>query len=127
AASEPEPAAVPKRVEDDRQRQLKEEIHNAAVLYQHGIVFAFCTQGQPADKPGDKFRENLRKAISDGGLPPEAALKALTVDAARILGVEKQLGSIAAGKVAHLTVTDGDFQDTKTQVRYIFADGIRFT
>jgi imidazolonepropionase-like amidohydrolase len=124
---EEESVAVPKRVEEDRQRQLKDEIRNAAVLHQQGIVFALCTQGQPGDKPADQFRENLRKAITEGGLPPEAALKALTQDAARILGVEKQLGSLAAGKAAHLVVMDGDFQDAKTHVRYVFADGVRFT
>src|SRR5262249_40872922 len=43
-----------------------------------------------------------------------------------ILGVEKQLGTIAPGKAAHLIVTDGDFQEEKTFVRYVFADGVRF-
>ncbi|HLJ97244.1 MAG TPA: amidohydrolase family protein [Gemmataceae bacterium] len=126
-APEADQAAVPKRIEEFRQQQLKEEVRNAALLHQHGILFAFCTQGQPTDKPADKFRENLRKAIQEGGLSPEAALKALTEDAARILGVGKQLGTLAAGKAAHLIVTDGDFQDVQTQVRYVFADGVRFT
>jgi imidazolonepropionase-like amidohydrolase len=121
---EPEKAA-PKRVQEDHQRQMKEEMRTASVLSKEGVPFAFCTQGLPADKPWDKFRENLRKVIAEG-LPPEAALQALTIDAARILGVEKQLGSIAAGKAAHLVVTDGDFQDPATQVRYVFADGVRF-
>jgi imidazolonepropionase-like amidohydrolase len=120
AQSEP-PPPVPKRVEDDRQRQQKEEMHNAAVLQEHGVLFGISTQGLAADK----FRENLRKALAEG-LKPEAALKALTSDAARIFGADRQLGTIAAGKAAHLIVTDGDFHDAKTQVRYVFADGIRF-
>src|SRR5207244_1816 len=90
-------AALPKRAQEDLQRQQKEEVHNAAVLHQQGVPFAFSTQGQVGDKPWDKFRDNLRKVIADG-LPPEAALKALTVDAARILGVEKQLGTVERGK-----------------------------
>jgi imidazolonepropionase-like amidohydrolase len=122
----PEPEkAIPKRAQEEQQRQTKEEMRTASVLHKEGVPFAFCTQGLPGDKPWDKFRENLRKVIAEG-LPPDAALKALTLDAARILGVEKQLGSIAAGKAAHLVVTDGDFQDAATQVRYVFADGIRF-
>src|SRR5262249_27889860 len=88
-------------------------------------LFGISTQGQTGEKPWDKFRENLRKAIAEG-LSPEAALKALTVDAARILGVEKQLGTIAPGKAAHLIVTDGDLQEEKTFVRYAFPDGVRF-
>jgi imidazolonepropionase-like amidohydrolase len=125
AGEEPERLTLPPRAKEDRERKQKEERHNAAALHAAGIPFAFSTQGLPADKPWDKFRENLRKAIAEG-LPPDAALQALTVDAAKILGVEKQLGTISPGKAAHLVVMDGDFQDEKTIVRYVFADGIRF-
>jgi imidazolonepropionase-like amidohydrolase len=123
-ASEKE-KAVPKRVQEDRERQTKEETANAALLHKHGVAFAFSTQGLPADRPWEKFRDNLRKVIAEG-LPADAALKALTTDAARLLGVEKQLGSVTAGKAAHLIVTDGDFHEAKTKVRYVFADGVRF-
>jgi imidazolonepropionase-like amidohydrolase len=121
---EPEPD-IPQRLKDERKRLTKEEIHNAAVLCEQGILFAISTQGQSGDKPADKFRENLRKAIGEG-LSADAALKALTIDAARILGVEKQLGTIEKGKAAHLFITSGDFHEEKTQVRYVFADGVRF-
>jgi imidazolonepropionase-like amidohydrolase len=116
---------MPKRAKDDRDRQRKDEMRNAATLSKAGVTFAFSTQGITGDKPWDKFRENLRKAIAEG-LGPDAALNAFTVDAARILGVEKQLGTVEKGKAAHLIVTDGDFQEEKTQVRYVFADGVRF-
>ena len=115
----------PKRVRDDRERQMKEEQHNAALLHEQGVRFSFSTAGQTGDKPWEKFRDNLRKAIA-AGLPPEAALRALTTDAAHILGVEKQLGTIAPRKAAHLVVMDGDFHEAATQVRYVFADGVRF-
>jgi imidazolonepropionase-like amidohydrolase len=116
---------VPERLKNERDRLAKEERHNLAVLHQNGVLFAISTQGQTGDKPADKFRENLRKAIAEG-LPADAALKALTIDAARILGVDKQLGTVEKGKAAHLIVTDGDFHEEKTQVRYVFADGVRF-
>jgi imidazolonepropionase-like amidohydrolase len=116
---------LPARVREDQRRQQKEEEHNAAVLYEHKVPFAFSTQGLGTDRPGEKFRTNLRKAI-DAGLPPEAALRALTTDAARILGVEKQMGRVAPGLAAHLVVTDGDFHEPATRVRYVFADGVRF-
>jgi imidazolonepropionase-like amidohydrolase len=116
---------LPKRAKEDQQRREKEEIRNAGVLQKEGILFALSTQGLSGDKPWDKFRENLRKAIAEG-LAPDAALKALTVDAAHILGVDKQLGTIEKGKAAHLVVMDGDFQEAKTNIRYVFADGERF-
>jgi imidazolonepropionase-like amidohydrolase len=118
--------AVPKRVTEDRQRQLKEEMRAAFMLQKEGIPFAFATSGQIGDKPWERFRDNLRKVIAEG-LPPEAALRALTTDAAQILGVGRQLGRVEPGKAAHLLVTDGDFHDPQTQVHYVFADGVRFT
>jgi imidazolonepropionase-like amidohydrolase len=120
-ATETERPARPKRVEEDEQRQLKEAIHNAAVLQERRIPFAISTQGQTSDR----FRENLRKAITEG-LSADAALEALTRTAAKVLGVERSLGTVAAGKAAHLVVTDGDFHDAKTQILYVFADGVRF-
>lgn len=117
---------VPAHLEEDRNRELALEIANAAKLAGKGVIFAFSTQGMPAERGGERFRENLRKAIAEGGLSRDAALKALTQDAARILGVEGQVGSIAPGKAAHLVVMDGDFDKQATQVRYLFADGTRF-
>ena len=106
------PSRVRRRTE---KRQSKEEAANAARLLQGtASAFAFSTQGQAGDKPWEKFRENLRKAIA-AGLPADAALRALTIDAARILGVDKQLGTVAKGKAAHLVVIDGDFQDAATR------------
>jgi imidazolonepropionase-like amidohydrolase len=116
---------LPKRAQEDDDRKLKEEHRNASVLHEKGVAFAFSTQGLSGDKPAEKFRDNLRKAIA-AGLKPDDALRALTIDAARILGVDKQLGTITAGKAAHLVVTDGDFHEAATKVRYVFADGVRF-
>jgi imidazolonepropionase-like amidohydrolase len=114
--------ALPARVQEDVERLSHEEMRNASVLNQQGILFAFSTYG--FEKP-EKFRENLWKVIKEG-LPSEAALKALTVNASKILGIDQQLGTISPGKAAHLIVTDGDFQEPKTQVRFAFADGVRF-
>jgi imidazolonepropionase-like amidohydrolase len=113
---------LPDRVRADRDRQKKEELRNAGVLHKQGVRFAFCGQG--LDKP-EKFIENLRKVIAEG-LGPKDALRALTTDAAQILGADRQLGTIAPGKAAHLVVTEGDFQDSKSSVRYVFSDGVRF-
>ena len=71
--------------------------------------------------PKDIFK-NLKKAI-DAGLTPDAALRALTLDAADILGLSDRLGSIAPGKIANLVVTDGDIFNEKTKVKHVFVDG----
>ncbi len=121
----PEEDTTPARAKADREGQQKEEQAAAAALHKAGVRFALSAQGLGNDKPWEKFRTNLRKAV-EAGLPADAALQALTVDAARILGVERLLGTVTPGKAAHLVVTDGDFLAEKTQVRYVFADGVRF-
>jgi imidazolonepropionase-like amidohydrolase len=42
------------------------------------------------------------------GLSPEHALAAITIDAARILGVERRVGSLERGKDGDLALYDGD-------------------
>jgi len=50
------------------------------------------------------------------GLPPEEALKSVTLYPARILGIEDRLGSLEVGKDATLIVTDGDPLEIRTRV-----------
>ncbi|HEV2490320.1 MAG TPA: amidohydrolase family protein [Candidatus Acidoferrales bacterium] len=57
------------------------------------------------------------------GLPYDEALKAVTVNAAQMLGLDDQLGTIDTGKLANLVVTDGDLLEIRTQVKYLFIKG----
>jgi hypothetical protein len=91
------------------------------LLQKAGVKFAFYSDGAA---PRDLLK-NARKAV-DAGLPPEAAVRALTLDAADILGVANRLGSIETGKIANLTITDGDLFSEKTKVKLVFVDGEKF-
>ncbi|HST12009.1 MAG TPA: amidohydrolase family protein [Terriglobales bacterium] len=57
------------------------------------------------------------------GLPPEEALKAITLNAAEIWGVADQLGSLDPGKSANVVVANGDPLDVKTDVKHVFIAG----
>lgn len=57
------------------------------------------------------------------GLDREAALAAITLAPARILGVADRYGSLAAGKSATLIVTNGDPLEIPTQVQMMWIDG----
>jgi imidazolonepropionase-like amidohydrolase len=46
--------------------------------------------------------------IVQGGMTPHEALRSATIDGARYMGMEKDLGSIEAGKLADILVIDGD-------------------
>jgi len=47
-------------------------------------------------------------AMTLAGIPPAAALRAGTINAARALGVDERLGTIEVGKYADIVVVDGD-------------------
>ncbi len=57
------------------------------------------------------------------GLPYEEALRSVTLAPAEILGVADKIGSIEAGKIADLVVTDGDLLEIRTQVKKLFIAG----
>lgn len=66
---------------------------------------------------------NVQRAV-ENGLSPDQALKALTWQAADILGASDRLGSIEAGKIANLTITRGDLFDRGGRVSQLFIDGL---
>lgn len=60
------------------------------------------------------------------GLPAAAALRALTIDAARLLGVDARLGSLAVGKDADLALYDGDPFEYTTHCTGTVVDGVHY-
>jgi imidazolonepropionase-like amidohydrolase len=57
------------------------------------------------------------------GLDPEAALRALTINPARIVGIADRVGTIAPGKDADLVIWSGDPLDVRSRVERAFVDG----
>ena len=91
----------------------------AAALEKVGIPFGFTSGGLKDPKD---FLRNAAKAVK-AGLPPDAAIRALTIGAATIAGVGDRLGSVEKGKIANLLVTEGDLFDEKMTIRHVFVDG----
>ncbi|MFJ7996369.1 amidohydrolase family protein [Streptomyces sp. NPDC096310] len=60
------------------------------------------------------------RALHRGGLSPAAALRTATVLPARLFGVDRDLGTVEEGRLADLTMVDGDpFTDFDTLVRTV--------
>jgi imidazolonepropionase-like amidohydrolase len=57
------------------------------------------------------------------GLAWEDALRAITINPARALGLADRLGTLEPGKIANLVVTSGDPLEIRTEVRYVFVNG----
>ncbi len=91
-----------------------------AALHAAGVPFGFTAGGL---EDLSSFLRNAARTVTDGGLPGEAALTALTVGAARIAGVDSRLGTIQKGRIGNLVVTDGDWLNDKTRIRHVFVDG----
>jgi imidazolonepropionase-like amidohydrolase len=90
-----------------------------AALEKAGVPFAFASSGLREQRD---FLRNAARAVKDG-LPADAAVRALTINAARIAGVSDRVGSIERGKIANVIVTDGDLFEEKTRIRHVFVDG----
>jgi imidazolonepropionase-like amidohydrolase len=86
----------------------------AGLLHEAGVTVALS---------GGDLLEQARFA-SRFGLPREAALRAITIEPSRALGVDDRLGSIAAGKDADLVALDGDPLEFTTAVRWVMVDGV---
>jgi len=58
------------------------------------------------------------------GLSPEKALQSITLNAAKILGIDKQLGSIEEGKLASMILSKGNILDPITHsIQILFLEG----
>ena len=57
------------------------------------------------------------------GLDHDEAIKALTINAAKILGVDSQVGSIEGGKLANLVVLKGDPIEIRSQIQHVVIAG----
>jgi imidazolonepropionase-like amidohydrolase len=58
------------------------------------------------------------------GLSVNDALAAITIDAARIIGVDKRVGSLEAGKDADVVIFDGDPFEYTSHVCGVLVNGV---
>lgn len=92
-----------------------------AVLQKAGVLFALSIPGGFWQERNLPFNAGTAVAY---GLSKEEALAAITLNAAKILGVDAQIGSLEKGKDASLIVSTGDVLDMKTSdVQYAFISG----
>jgi hypothetical protein len=123
---------VPRRILDARARRpfLAPDdeyghFHNAAVahqLHEAGVSVQIGAHGQ---------REGLGAhweiwMLEQGGMTPHQALQAATIDGARYIGMDKEIGSLEVGKLADFIVLDADplqnLRDSQ-QVHYTVLNG----
>lgn len=108
--------SLPSR-EDDAYDVLYEQ---PAKLQQAGVRFCISTGDAGAEVRNLAQYAGMAAAF---GLSKADAVKSVTLYPAQILNVADRLGSIEAGKMANLVVTDGDLLEIRSNIRYLFIDG----
>jgi imidazolonepropionase-like amidohydrolase len=106
---------TPARGYDNYQRPYQ----NAGLLAAAGVLVAIQTS-QTENVRNLPYHAGYAAAY---GLGREEALRAITINPARILGVDHLTGSIEAGKTANLFVSDGDPLETMTRIDHVFIRG----
>ncbi len=84
------------------------QVANLAALYQAGVTVIAATDSPNLGMaPGDAMHQELQEVVA-AGIPAGAALRAATLNPAKLLGLEGRIGTIAPGKRADLLLLDGD-------------------
>jgi imidazolonepropionase-like amidohydrolase len=104
-----QPHALPTLEDDDIDQPFK----TAAMLQKAGVLFSIT------DDDGQTRGRNLAfnaGTLAAYGLSKEEALQAITLNAAKILGVSDKTGSIEVGKDANIVICEGDILDMKSSI-----------
>ena len=92
---------------------------NPGTMAKAGVRVAIQTDETSAVK---YLTINAALAVREG-MPEEDALKAITINAAEIIGVAERVGSLEAGKDADVVVFSGHPFDYRTVVEMVWVDG----
>jgi imidazolonepropionase-like amidohydrolase len=98
--------SLPTMADDDVDQPFK----TPAMLQKAGVLFAIN------DDDGNSRNRNLPFNAGTAvtyGLSKEEALSAITLNAAKILGIDDKTGSLEKGKDANIVISDGDILDMK--------------
>ena len=118
-----------RRATPGREDRSGSSIETSAKLEKAGVPFAVATQMNTVSLDGVYGGRDLTGLALEaafavrGGCSEKAALAALTIVPARVLGLDKRVGSIEAGKDADLLILNGPPLDYRTYVEVALVGG----
>lgn len=103
---------------DLRKRELKNYLTLTGSLFRESVpILAGTDSPEPYTPPGGSLHQELQLLVGSG-LPPAAALQAATINTARALKAEREIGSIDPGKAADIVILNAnpltDIANTRT-------------
>lgn len=108
---------TPTEFKQERLARWQEQISAPAKLFQAGIPVAFSSGTSPGD-----YLKNIRILIKNG-LPVDDALKAMTINPAKIFGLDSKLGTVEVGKMANLVLMSGPMEAEASKVEGLWIAG----
>jgi imidazolonepropionase-like amidohydrolase len=112
----------------DRDEYVAPDERRATRLQEAGVPFAIASFSRSFGSLGPAGSGKwllLDAALAAGyGLTEEQVLRAITLSAAEILGVEDRIGSLEPGKDADVVILDGPPLSVTTWVERVFVDGV---
>ncbi len=94
--------------------------YNAAVMYRAGVLVSLNSD---SDELARRLNIEAAKAMKYGDVPEDEALKMITLNPARQLGIDSRVGSIDVGKDADVVIWNGHPLSTLSRVETTFVDG----
>lgn len=109
-------------------REGGSSIENAAILHRAGVPVTVIPSSAGISLGGIAGRDLMHLTIEAGfavrgGLSEEAALAGITIEPARLMGIDHRVGSLEVGKDADMIITDGDVLHYQTFVQWAVVDG----
>ena len=89
-------------------------------LYKAGILFSIITDSPVIPQ---QYLSLSAALAAKAGLPEYEAIKAITINPAKILGLDNRVGSIKVGKDADFVVCTKNILDTQNEITAVYVDG----
>ena len=89
-------------------------------LYKAGILFSIITDSPVIPQ---QYLSLSAALAAKAGLPEYEAIKAITINPAKILGLDNRVGSIKVGKDADFIICTKNILDTQNEIQSVYVDG----
>ena len=89
-------------------------------LYKAGILFSIITDSPVIPQ---QYLSLSAALAHKAGLPEYEAIKAITINPAKILGLDNRVGSIKVGKDADFVICTKNILDTQNEITAVYVDG----
>ena len=97
--------------------------YNGALMHEQGVTVAFNSDDAEMAR---RLNQEAAKAVLFGDVPEEEALKFVTLNPAKLLHIDDQVGSLKVGKDADIVLWTDHPLSVYARAKHTYIDGIKF-